>query len=116
MQEKLKTEGETSARLRKQVTEVTMAKVANEQLAAELRQAMPGLQAQRTKLEEEVNTLQNLLSQERTSHSHLSRRHVELEGAFFGVIGCSEVYTEYSSTAPHMRIFLQIVFSLAISN
>ncbi|XP_065210146.1 rho-associated protein kinase 1 isoform X2 [Planococcus citri] len=79
LQEKLKTEGETSARLRKQVTEVTMAKVANEQLAAELRQAMPGLQAQRTKLEEEVSTLQNLLSQERTSHSHLSRRHVELE-------------------------------------
>lgn len=81
MQEKLKNEGETSARLRKQVTEITVAKVANEQLAVELQTAMPGLQAQRNKLEEEVNSLQNLLSQERASHSHLSRRHTELEGS-----------------------------------
>lgn len=80
MQEKLKTEGDTSARLRKQVTEITMAKVANEQLAAELQAAMPGLQAERSKLEEEIENLQNTLSQERASHSHLSRRHVELEG------------------------------------
>ncbi len=80
LQDKLKIEGETNSRLRKQITEITKAKVANEQLAVELQAALPALQTQRDKLEEEVSNLQTLLSHERTSHSHLSRLRIELEG------------------------------------
>jgi len=80
MQEKLKTEGDTCSRLRKQITEITVAKVANEQLVAELQSNVPALQMQRDKLEQEVTNLQAALSQERTAHSHVSRLHAELEG------------------------------------
>lgn len=80
MQEKLKTEGETSSRLRKQITEITVAKVANEQLLAELQSNLPLLQVERDKLEKEVTSLHAALSQERASHSHASRKHAELEG------------------------------------
>lgn len=83
LQDKLKIEGETSSRLRKQITEITKAKVANEQLATELQSALPMLQVQRDKLEQEVANLQALLSHERTSHSHVSRLRVELEGTPF---------------------------------
>ncbi|KAK7574295.1 hypothetical protein V9T40_011486 [Parthenolecanium corni] len=79
LQDKLKIEGDTSSRLRKQITEITKAKMASEQLATELQAAMPSLQLQRDKLEEEVANLQALLSHERTAHSHVSRLRVELE-------------------------------------
>lgn len=80
MQEKLKTEGETSARLRKQITEITLTKVASEQLVSELQSTLPTLQIQCDKLEQEVTSLQAALTQERTSHSRVSRLHAELEG------------------------------------
>ena len=86
LQDKLKIEGETSSRLRKQITEITKVKVANEQLAAELQATMPSLQLQRDKLKDEVANLQALLSHERTAHSHVSRLRVELEGTYFGRI------------------------------
>lgn len=80
MQEKLKTEGETSSRLRKQITEITLTKVASEQLVSELQSTLPTLQIQCDKLEQEVTSLQAALTQERTSHSRVSRLHAELEG------------------------------------
>lgn len=80
MQEKLKSENETSTRLRKQIAEVTLAKAASEQIATELQNILPGLQAQRDSLQQEVTELQGVLSQERSSLSRTVDLQQELEG------------------------------------
>lgn len=58
MQCKLERETETVTRLRKQATEITVARQAAEQLANELQVARAQLQAQRDTLQQEVATLQ----------------------------------------------------------
>ena len=58
MQAKLERETETVGRLRKQSTEVTVARQAAEQMANELQMARAQLQAQRDSLQQEVATLQ----------------------------------------------------------
>lgn len=58
MQCKLERETETVTRLRKQATEITVARQAAEQMASELQVARAQLQAQRDNLQQEVATLQ----------------------------------------------------------
>lgn len=80
MQEKLKTEAEGSTRLRKQVTELTVAKSASEQIHIELQGMLTSLQQQRDALQQEVAVLQGQLSQEKSSRTHASDLQQELEG------------------------------------
>jgi len=80
MQEKLKAETDTAARLRKQATELTVARAASEQMQAELKAVVAGLQSQQDTLKQEVANLQGQLSQERSQRSHASDMHHELEG------------------------------------
>ncbi|XP_033232009.1 rho-associated protein kinase 2 [Belonocnema kinseyi] len=79
MQAKLERETETVGRLRKQSTEVTVARQAAEQMANELQLARAQLQAQRDSLQQEVATLQGQLSKERSSRSQASSLTAELE-------------------------------------
>ncbi|XP_072750269.1 rho-associated, coiled-coil containing protein kinase 2 isoform X1 [Anoplolepis gracilipes] len=79
MQCKLERETETVTRLRKQATEVTVARQAAEQMASELQVARAQLQAQRDNLQQEVATLQGQLSKERSSRSQASLLTAELE-------------------------------------
>ncbi|GFG39590.1 hypothetical protein Cfor_01020 [Coptotermes formosanus] len=80
MQEKLKTEAEGSTRLRKQVTELKVAKSASEQIHMELQGMLTSLQQQRDALQQEVAVLQGQLSQEKSSRTHASDLQQELEG------------------------------------
>jgi Rho-associated protein kinase 2 len=80
MQEKLKTEAEGSTRLRKQVTELTVAKSAREQIHIELQGKLTSLQQQRDALQQVVAVLQGQLSQEKSSRTHASDLQQELEG------------------------------------
>jgi hypothetical protein len=82
MQEKLKAEAEGSARLRKQVAELTVAKSANEQIHVELQGMLSTLQQQRDALQQEVAVLQGQLSQEKSSRTQASDLQQELEGIF----------------------------------
>ncbi|XP_029678477.1 rho-associated protein kinase 2 isoform X1 [Formica exsecta] len=79
MQCKLERETETVTRLRKQATEITVARQAAEQMASELQVARAQLQAQRDNLQQEVATLQGQLSKERSSRSQASLLTAELE-------------------------------------
>ncbi|XP_020282768.1 rho-associated protein kinase 1 isoform X2 [Pseudomyrmex gracilis] len=79
MQCKLERETETVTRLRKQATEITVARQAAEQLANELQVARAQLQAQRDTLQQEVATLQGQLSKERSSRSQASLLIADLE-------------------------------------
>ncbi|XP_071634031.1 rho-associated, coiled-coil containing protein kinase 2 isoform X1 [Temnothorax longispinosus] len=79
MQCKLERETETVVRLRKQATEITVARQASEQMANELQVARAQLQAQRDNLQQEVATLQGQLSKERSSRSQASLLTAELE-------------------------------------
>ncbi|XP_012063059.1 PREDICTED: rho-associated protein kinase 2 [Atta cephalotes] len=79
MQCKLERETETVTRLRKQATEITVARQAAEQMANELQVARAQLQAQRDNLQQEVATLQGQLSKERSSRSQASLLTAELE-------------------------------------
>ncbi|XP_047365122.1 rho-associated protein kinase 2 isoform X2 [Vespa velutina] len=79
MQSKLERETETVTRLRKQATEITVARQAAEQMANELQIARTQLQAQRDSLQQEVAALQGQLSKERSSRSQASSLTVELE-------------------------------------
>ncbi|XP_043467266.1 rho-associated protein kinase 1 [Leptopilina heterotoma] len=79
MQAKLERETETVSRLRKQSTEVTVARQAAEQMANELQMARNQLQAQRDSLQQEVAALQGQLSKERSSRSQASSFTAELE-------------------------------------
>jgi uncharacterized phage infection (PIP) family protein YhgE len=83
MQEKLKTEAEGSARLRKQVAELTVAKAASEQIHMELQGMLSTLQQQRDVLQQEVAVLQGQLSQERSSRTQASDLQQELEGILY---------------------------------
>lgn len=80
MQEKLKSESESAARLRKQAAELTVAKAASEQMSSELQIMLANLQSQRDVLQQEVATLQGQLSQEKSSRTHATDLHNELEG------------------------------------
>lgn len=80
MQEKLKSEAESAGRLRKQAAELNVAKQASEQMAAELHGMMETLQTQRDGLQREVAELQGQLSQEKSSRSHATDLHHQLEG------------------------------------
>lgn len=80
MQEKLKSEAESAGRLRKQAAELNVAKQASEQMAGELHSMMEALQAQRDGLQREVAELQGQLSQEKSSRSHATDLHHQLEG------------------------------------
>ncbi|XP_067205706.1 rho-associated protein kinase 1 isoform X1 [Linepithema humile] len=79
MQCKLEKETEAVTRLRKQATEITVARQAAEQMANELQVARAQLQAQRDNLQQEVATLQGQLSKERSSRSQASLLTAELE-------------------------------------
>ncbi|XP_031788624.1 rho-associated protein kinase 1 isoform X4 [Nasonia vitripennis] len=79
MQTKLERETETVTRLRKQATEVTVARQTAEQMANELQIARAQLQAQRDSLQQEVANLQGQLSKERSSRSQASTLTAELE-------------------------------------
>ncbi|XP_012273946.1 rho-associated protein kinase 2 [Orussus abietinus] len=79
MQTKLERETETVTRLRKQATEITVARQAAEQMAEELQVARTQLQAQRDSLQQEVASLQGQLSKERSSRSQASSLTAELE-------------------------------------
>lgn len=80
MQEKMKSESETSARLRKQAAELTVAQAASEQMQSELKSMLLLLQNQRDALQQEVASLQGQLSQERSERTQISGLHHELEG------------------------------------
>lgn len=80
IQEKFKTEAEGSSRLRKQISELTVAKTASEQLANEMQSLNTSLQNQREALQQEVASLQGQLSQEKSSRIQASDLHKELEG------------------------------------
>ncbi|XP_050309510.1 rho-associated protein kinase 1 [Anthonomus grandis grandis] len=67
MQEKLKIETESCQRLRKQTTELTMAKSSSEMKVAEFQTSLQSLQAQKDVLQTEVSSLHEQLSQERNS-------------------------------------------------
>ncbi|RZF38553.1 hypothetical protein LSTR_LSTR006148 [Laodelphax striatellus] len=86
MQEKLKSESEGAIRLRKQAAELSVAKSASEQIAAELQQLLASLQTQRDQLQQEVATLQGHLSQEKSSRSHVTDLHKELEGRLHTIL------------------------------
>ncbi|XP_011863169.1 PREDICTED: rho-associated protein kinase 1 isoform X1 [Vollenhovia emeryi] len=79
MQCKLERETETVTRMRKQATEITVARQAAEQMANELQVARAQLQAQRDNLQQEVASLQGQLSKERSSRSQASLLTAELE-------------------------------------
>ncbi|KAJ8687284.1 hypothetical protein QAD02_023078 [Eretmocerus hayati] len=79
MQTKLERETETVSRLRKQTTEMTVARQAAEQMANELQIARSQLQTQRDSLQQEVANLQGQLAKERSSRSQASSLTVELE-------------------------------------
>ncbi|XP_044739220.1 rho-associated protein kinase 2 isoform X2 [Chrysoperla carnea] len=78
-QEKLKSETESLQRLRKQATELTVAKSAAEQIGVELQSKLTTLQIQRDSLQQEVAGLQGQLSQERSSRTQASDKQLELE-------------------------------------
>lgn len=80
LQEKLKSESESAARLRKQTAELTVAKTASEQMANELQTMLAALQGQRDTLQQEVASLQGQLMQEKSSRTHATDLHKELEG------------------------------------
>lgn len=83
MQDKLKAEADGAARLRKQAAELTVAKAASEQIANELQGMLASLQCQRDALQQEVASLQGQLSQEKSSRSHVTDLHKELEGLYY---------------------------------
>ncbi|XP_034235222.1 rho-associated protein kinase 2 isoform X1 [Thrips palmi] len=87
MQEKMKSESETSARLRKQAAELTVAQAASEQMQSELKSMLLLLQNQRDALQQEVATLQGQLSQERSERTQVSGLHHELEVRLQSVLG-----------------------------
>lgn len=71
---------ESGVRLKKQATELKGAKAAGEQMVAELQVVLAALQSQRDVLQQEVATLQGQLSQEKSSRTHVTDLHKELEG------------------------------------
>ncbi|XP_015109707.1 rho-associated protein kinase 1 isoform X1 [Diachasma alloeum] len=92
MQSKLERETESASRMRKQATEVTVARQTAKQMANELQAARAQLQAQTDSLQQEVASLQGQLSKERSSRtqeanltaelkSRLAALYAELEGA-----------------------------------
>ncbi|XP_039280679.1 rho-associated protein kinase 1 isoform X1 [Nilaparvata lugens] len=86
MQEKLKCESEAGIRWRKQAAELTVAKSAGEQMAAELQSLVAALQSQRDQLQQDVASLQGHLSQEKSSRTHISDLHKELEGRLHTIL------------------------------
>ncbi|KYB27402.1 Rho-associated protein kinase 1-like Protein [Tribolium castaneum] len=85
MQEKLKVETENCQRLRKQTTELTMAKAAFEQKVAEYQAVLQNLQAQRDSLQAEVATLQGQLTQEIAARTQTSEEYRVMENRFQNV-------------------------------
>jgi serine/threonine protein kinase len=85
MQEKLKVETENCQRLRKQTTELTMAKSAFEQKAAEYQAMLQNLHSQYDNLQAEVATLQGQLTQEVASRTQTSEEYLVLENRFQNV-------------------------------
>jgi serine/threonine protein kinase len=85
MQEKLKVETENCQRLRKQTTELTMAKSAFEQKAAEFQAMLQNLHSQYDNLQAEVATLQGQLTQEVASRTQTSEEYLVLENRFQNV-------------------------------
>ncbi|XP_034951660.1 rho-associated protein kinase 1 isoform X3 [Chelonus insularis] len=79
MQSKLERETESATRMRKQATEVTVAKQTAKQMANELQQARAQLQAQTDSLQQEVASLQGQLSKERSSRTQAFNLTAELE-------------------------------------
>ncbi|XP_057329062.1 rho-associated protein kinase 1 isoform X1 [Microplitis mediator] len=79
MQSKLERETESATRMRKQATEVTVAKQTAKQMANELQAARAQLQAQTDSLQQEVASLQGQLSKERSSRTQASTLTAELE-------------------------------------
>ncbi|XP_043288732.1 rho-associated protein kinase 2 isoform X2 [Venturia canescens] len=88
MQSKLERETESASRMRKQATEVTVARQTAQQMANELQAARSLLQAQTDSLQQEVASLQGQLSKERSSRSQASSLTAELESRL------SSLYTE----------------------
>ena len=70
MQSKLERETETVTRLRKQTTEITVARQAAEQMANELQMERAKLQAQRDNLQQDVATLQVSISLSLSENNH----------------------------------------------
>jgi serine/threonine protein kinase len=85
MQEKLKVETENCQRLRKQTTELTMAKSAFEQKAAEFQAMLQNLHSQYDNLQAEVATLQGQLTQEVAARTQTSEEYLVLENRFQNV-------------------------------
>jgi serine/threonine protein kinase len=85
MQEKLKVETENCQRLRKQTTELTMAKSAFEQKAAEFQAMLQNLHSQYDNLQAEVATLKGQLTQEVASRTQTSEEYLVLENRFQNV-------------------------------
>ncbi|XP_063903455.1 rho-associated protein kinase 2 isoform X2 [Zophobas morio] len=82
MQEKLKGETENCQRLRKQTTELTMAKSAYEQKAAEYQAILQNLQSQRDNLQAEVTNLQEQLTQEVAARTQASEECLVLKNRY----------------------------------
>lgn len=86
LQEKLKVESDNSARLRKQIAELTVARSEGERKHLELQGMISTLQLQRDSLQQEVASLQGQLSQERSSRNQASDLQQELEGVYIYVV------------------------------
>lgn len=78
-QEKYKAETEAMQKLKKQTTELRMAKNDVEQKTSELQAILAGLQAQRDALQQDVIELQARLSHERNARQQILDSHKELE-------------------------------------
>lgn len=97
-----------------------MAKQASEQMAGELHDMLESLQAQRDGLQREVAELQGHLSQEKSSRSHATDLHHQLEGKqmlrptsaiFVSEVSESAVAAAYASIDLYLLncvVFLQI--------
>ncbi|XP_065164721.1 rho-associated protein kinase 1 isoform X2 [Atheta coriaria] len=78
-QDKLKAETENCQRLRKQASELTMAKSTSEQLASEYQTMMQNMQVQRDNMKTELVMLQGQLTQEKNNRSMASNQQAVLE-------------------------------------
>ena len=79
VQEKYKAESDSVHKLKKQASELRMAKADAEQKAAEMQALLEGLQSQRDALQQDVVELQARLSHERNARNQILDSHKELE-------------------------------------
>lgn len=93
-QEKYKAETEAVQKLKKQASELRLARTDVEQKAAEMQAVLAGLQAQRDTLQQDVVELQARLSHERNARQQILDSHKELE-AKLQTINC-EIERNYA--------------------